>query len=55
MRRYQLAHATAYADADACHLCYAARQSLRSRFPELLTPDQMYGTTEQQPAAACVP
>ncbi len=29
--------------ADACHLCYEARQSLRRRFPEILTPDQMYG------------
>lgn len=29
--------------ADACHLCYAARQQLRSLFPEILVPDQMYG------------
>lgn len=29
--------------ADACHLCYAARQQLRMRFPEFLTPDGMYG------------
>lgn len=29
--------------ADACHLCYKARTSLRARFPELLKPDQMYG------------
>ncbi len=29
--------------ADACHLCYETRLSLRSRFPEILTPDQMYG------------
>lgn len=29
--------------ADACHLCYFARASLRSQFPELLGPDQMYG------------
>jgi hypothetical protein len=28
---------------DACHLCYLARDVLRSRFPELLAPDQMYG------------
>jgi hypothetical protein len=29
--------------ADACHLCYEARQALRSRFPGILRPDQMYG------------
>ena len=29
--------------ADACHLCYAARQALRTSFPEILAPDQMYG------------
>jgi MoaA/NifB/PqqE/SkfB family radical SAM enzyme len=29
--------------ADACHLCYRARVALRKRFPNILTPDQMYG------------
>jgi MoaA/NifB/PqqE/SkfB family radical SAM enzyme len=29
--------------ADACHLCYRMREQLRSRFPGLLCPDQMYG------------
>jgi hypothetical protein len=29
--------------ADACHLCYRAREFLRPRFPELLGPDEMYG------------
>ena len=29
--------------ADACHLCYEARRALRARFPDILTPDQMYG------------
>ena len=29
--------------ADACHLCYTARQVLRERVPELLTPAQVYG------------
>jgi organic radical activating enzyme len=29
--------------ADACHLCYESRVRLRSRFPQVLTPDQMYG------------
>jgi len=38
---YNLPHASNYA--DACHLCYEARTSLRARFPELLKPDQMYG------------
>lgn len=28
---------------DACHLCYAARLELRSRFPQVLAPDQIYG------------
>ncbi len=38
---YHLPHASSYA--DACHLCYEARMTLRPRFPELLAPDQMYG------------
>ncbi|MCK6538610.1 MAG: radical SAM protein [Anaerolineales bacterium] len=38
---YNLRHASSYA--DACHLCYLARTTLRARFPELLAPDQMYG------------
>ena len=29
--------------ADACHLCYEARRGLRERFPDILTPDQIYG------------
>ena len=29
--------------ADACHLCYSAREQLRKRYPEILTPDGMYG------------
>jgi len=33
--------------ADACHLCYQARSALRSRFPEILGPDQMYGVPEE--------
>ena len=28
---------------DACHLCYTTRSNLRNRFPNTLTPDQMYG------------
>jgi MoaA/NifB/PqqE/SkfB family radical SAM enzyme len=38
---YNLPHMSHYA--DACHLCYEARISLRPRFPHELTPDQMYG------------
>jgi len=41
VEHYRLAHQEAYA--DACHLCYEARLALRPRFPETLTPDQMYG------------
>jgi MoaA/NifB/PqqE/SkfB family radical SAM enzyme len=41
VRRYGLEHLPAYA--DACHLCYRARQQLRTKFPEILTPDQVYG------------
>ncbi len=41
VEEYNLSHAESYA--DACHLCYAARLALRERFPEELTPDQMYG------------
>lgn len=28
---------------DACHLCYAGRKRLRSKFPDHLLPGQMYG------------
>lgn len=41
VRRYKLPHTDDYA--DACHLCYEARCTLRERFPEILNPDQMYG------------
>lgn len=39
---YELLHADCYA--DACHLCYDCRLTLRERFPDVLTPDQMYGS-----------
>ncbi len=42
VRRYGLAHEPGYA--DHCHLCYKARCALRERFPDVLTPNQMYGT-----------
>ena len=39
---YGLSPEPAYA--DACHLCYESRQALRPRFPDMLRPDQMYGS-----------
>jgi MoaA/NifB/PqqE/SkfB family radical SAM enzyme len=42
VRRYGLPPRDGYA--DHCHLCYESRCALRKRFPEALTPDQMYGT-----------
>ena len=41
VRRYAVPHVPAYA--DACHLCYSARLTLRSRFDAVLRPGQMYG------------
>jgi hypothetical protein len=38
--------------ADACHLCFAMRSSLRARFPNWLAPDQMY---REAPAPAVAP
>jgi hypothetical protein len=40
-RRHGLPDREGYA--DACHLCYEVRRALRERYPETLTPDQMYG------------
>jgi hypothetical protein len=41
VKQYDLPHHRTYA--DACHLCYEARLELRERFPEILTPQNMYG------------
>jgi hypothetical protein len=41
VRRYRLPHNKTYA--DACHLCYESRLALRSQYPEILAPQQMYG------------
>lgn len=41
VNHYGLEHEEGYA--DACHLCYRSRHKLRARFPDVLTPDQMYG------------
>ena len=38
---YSLTSADTYA--DACHMCYEIRKSLREQFPDILLPDQMYG------------
>ena len=35
--------------ADACHLCYHTRNSLRKDFPDILAPDQMYGGGSGEP------
>lgn len=43
-RRYGVEPRPEYA--DACHLCYETRRTLRSRFPNQLSPDQMYGILE---------
>jgi len=40
-RQYGLSPREAYA--DACHLCYQARLSLREKLNEVLAPDQVYG------------
>lgn len=41
---YNIPHSPRYA--DACHLCYELRKTLRSRFPGVLCPDQMYGVVK---------
>ncbi|MBW2541752.1 MAG: radical SAM protein [Deltaproteobacteria bacterium] len=45
-RRFEIPHADSYA--DACHLCYETRCALRERFPEILTPDQVYGEADSR-------
>ncbi|NTV37599.1 MAG: hypothetical protein HGA82_00115 [Anaerolineales bacterium] len=44
VRRYGLAHAESYA--DACHLCYFAREALRLQMPAFIGPDQVFGDTQ---------
>jgi hypothetical protein len=41
VERHDLEHEDGYI--DACHICYAARDALRSQYPAELTPDQVYG------------
>jgi MoaA/NifB/PqqE/SkfB family radical SAM enzyme len=44
VQRFEIAHKNSYA--DSCHLCYETRRALRDRFPEILTPDQVYGEAD---------
>ncbi len=44
VEKFNLPHDEVYA--DACHLCYAARCLLRSKYPNMLAPGQMYGELE---------
>jgi MoaA/NifB/PqqE/SkfB family radical SAM enzyme len=44
VRRFEASHDASYA--DSCHLCYETRRALRGRFPEILTPDQVYGEAD---------
>ncbi len=46
VRQYGVPYSEIYA--DACHLCYYARTLLRTKFPDILTPDQMYGVFSEQ-------
>ncbi len=46
VRRYGLDCKQRYA--DACHMCYEARRDLRTQFPKILAPDQMYGIFKYQ-------
>jgi organic radical activating enzyme len=41
VKEYHAEHEEEYI--DECHLCYSTRLKLRKRFPDILTPDQMYG------------
>ena len=41
VKQFGLDHQQDYA--DACHLCYLSRSKLREKFPDILTPGQMYG------------
>jgi len=44
VKKYDLSHQDRYA--DACHLCDHSRRALRQQFPDILTPDQVYGVSE---------
>lgn len=40
IRRFEIDHDDLYA--DACHLCFEARKAIRHKFPDVLTPVNMY-------------
>jgi len=40
-REYEVEHEDKYV--DACHFCYMIRLKLLDRFPQYLTPKQVYG------------
>jgi hypothetical protein len=42
-KQYNILYQDTYA--DACHMCYEVRKSLRDKFPDILLPNQMYGIT----------
>ncbi len=44
VKEYGVAHTDGYV--DACHLCYCTRRALLDRFPQSLTPNQVYGLEE---------
>ncbi len=43
VRRYDVEHEDSYV--DECHLCYCSRLKLRKKFPDILGPNQMYGSS----------
>jgi MoaA/NifB/PqqE/SkfB family radical SAM enzyme len=49
-RCYEVSVEAVYA--DACHMCYQVRSNLRSRHPDILTPDAMYGELETSTLAS---
>lgn len=44
VQQFDLSHDECYS--DACHLCYSARYVLRSKYPDILAPDEMYGEND---------
>ncbi len=47
VRAHDIKHEEGYA--DACHLCFSARNLLREKFPEELGPPSVYGQREPRP------
>jgi hypothetical protein len=40
-KKYKVKHDDKYV--DACHFCYLIRRELMEKFPQYLTPPQVYG------------